>query len=351
MGTPERQAEPEHPREGWLAERIGWSGIASALASHRAPRRSFVFYLGGITLFLLLVQVLSGILLALYYRPDPAHAHESVEQIIGEIPYGNLVHAVHVWASDLFVACLVAHLFTVVVRRSFRAPHELTWLSGLVAMVLGIGLAFTGAILPWTEGGYTHARVGSQLASQVPFIGAWLRRFMRGGDEVTLGTLGHAYGFHVAALPACLTLFVAVHVCFLFRRPVVPSEKPLQETLPLYPEFIVRQAAAQTGVLVVIMTLAIFAERPLGPAADAAQPTPHGAGPPWYMLPAHAIVRDAPTELLGIDGARFLMGVACVAGVVVAALPFIDRRGSKITAWLAWLALLVLLLLAAHALA
>ena len=341
---------PEERPPGWLADRVGWGGIKARLSAHRAPRRSFFFYLGGITLFLLVIQVLSGILLVLYYRPDPAHAYESVEQIIGEIPYGNLIHAVHAWTSDLFVACLLAHMFTVVVRRSFRAPHELSWLSGLIALVLGLGLAFTGAILPWTEAAYTHARVGSQLAGQFPLFGAWLRRFLRGGDEVTLGTLGHAYGFHVAALPACLTLLVAVHIFLLFRRPVIRPDTSKQETIPLYPEFVVRLAAAQTGVLVVIMTLAIFSQRALGPAADPTQPTPAGAAPPWYMLPVHAIVRDAPTELLGIDGARFLVGVACVIAVLVAALPFVDRQGSKITAWFAWTALLALLLLAVHAL-
>jgi len=335
---------------GWLADRVGWAGIVARLSTHRAPRRSFVFYLGGITLFLLFIQVLSGILLVLYYRPDPAHAHESVEQIIGELPYGNLIHAVHAWSSDLFVACLLAHMFTVVVRRSFRAPHELSWLSGLAALVIGIGLAFTGAILPWTEAAYTHARVGSQLAGKFPFFGEWLRRFLRGGDEVTLGTLGHAYGFHVAALPACLTLVVAVHLFLLLRKPVIRTDAAEQETIPLYPEFIVRQAAAQVGVLVVIMTLAIFAQRNLGPAADPTQPTPVGAGPPWYMLPVHAIVRDAPTELLGIDGARFLVGIACFIAVLVAALPFLDRKGSRVTAWLAWTALLALSLLAVHAL-
>ncbi len=346
MSAPEEHSEG---LRGWLADRVGWGGIVSSLAAHRAPRRSFVFYLGGITLFLLFVQVVSGILLVLYYRPDPAHAHESVEQIIGEIPYGNLIHSVHAWTSDLFVACLLAHLFAVVVRRSFRAPQELTWLSGLAALVLGVGLAFTGAILPWTESAYTHARVGSQLAGQVPIFGTWLRRFLRGGDEVTIGTLGHAFGFHVAALPACLTVLVAAHLFLLIRKPVVRPDAAQRETMPLYPEFFVRQAAAQTGVLVIIMTLAIFAERQLGPAANPAQSTPIGAGPPWYMLPVHALVRDAPTELLGVDGARFLVGAACVLGVVVAALPFIDRPGSKIKAWIAWGALLVLLLLAIHA--
>ncbi|HEX7602952.1 MAG TPA: cytochrome b N-terminal domain-containing protein, partial [Polyangiaceae bacterium] len=313
-----------------------------------------------------------------------------VERIVGELPYGNLIRSFHVWASDLFVVCLLAHLFTIVVRRTFRPPHELTWLSGVVALVLGIGMAFTGAILPWNEAAYTNARVGSQLAKYVPLLGTGLQRFMRGGDEVTSATLGHAYGFHVAALPAAITVLVALHLFFLSRKPATitvlaepeaPSSSSrsdeasagdteptdgevdaealakaevaraalLRDTIPLYPDFLVRLALPITGVLVLIMTLAVFADRPLGVAADPALASV-GTRPPWYLLPVHELVRMAPKELLGIDGARFLVGAATFLGLFVAALPFIDRRGSKITAYLAWSLLLVLIILATLAL-
>ncbi len=234
---------------GWLADRIGWSGVRSALGELRAPRRGFVFYLGGITLFLLLVQVASGILLLLHYRPDTAAAHASVVRIVGEIPYGDLIRGVHAWASDLFVACLLAHLFAVVIRRSFRPPHELTWLSGHAALVLGVGLAFTGAVLPWSEAAFTHARTGSELARYVPLIGDGLSRFMRGGAEVGPSTLQHAFGFHVAALPALLTLLVAGHVFLLSRKPVIaPDPAPAQgETMPLYPDFVVAPGRGVDG--------------------------------------------------------------------------------------------------------
>ena len=334
----------------WLRDRIAWTGISSELSTHRAPRRSFVFYLGGITGFLLLVQVLSGVLLTVYYRPDAAHAHESVERIIGEIPYGHLVRAVHVWSGDLFVACMLLHVFTVLARRSFRPPQELSWLSGLLLLGLGLGLAFTGAILPWSQGAYTDARVGSDFASYFPFIGGWLERLMRGGNEVTSNTLAHAYGFHVAVLPAAVTAIVGAHFFVLSRRPPGRTNLLKGETIPLYPDFLVRQALAMTGVLVVVLTLATFVERPLGPAADLRLPTPVGALPPWYFLPAHAIVRAAPKDLLGFEGPRFLVGAGCVVGALVAALPFVDRRGSRLTAWLAWVLLLSFILLSIRAL-
>jgi quinol-cytochrome oxidoreductase complex cytochrome b subunit len=342
-------SDDQGKESGWLRDRIGWTGLAGALGAHRAPRRGFVFYLGGITLFLLLVQVLSGVLLLLHYSPDPAQAHASVERIIGEIPYGDLIRGVHVWASDLFVACLVAHLFTVVVRRSYTPPHELTWLSGHVALVLGIGFAFTGAVLPWSQKAYTQARLGSQIAGYVPILGDGLRRFMRGGEEVSPSTLQHAFGFHVAALPAVLTLLVGLHLFLLSRKPALSPGRAEGETIPFYPDFLVRQAVAWTGVLVVLMTLAIFVDRPLGDAADPRLPST-GAQPPWYFLPFHQMIRVSPTELLGIVGARFIVGAACLFGLVVIALPFLDRRGSRATAWSAWLVLLVLIVLGTRAL-
>lgn len=344
-------SSPDNGFRAWLADRIGWSGISASLAKHRAQRRGFVFYLGGITLFLLLVQVASGILLLLHYRPDASTAYGSVERIIAQIPYGDLIRGIHLWASDLFVACLVAHLFVIIIRRSYRPPHELTWLSGHVALILGIGLAFTGAILPWSQSAYTQARTGSELARYVPFIGDALHRFMRGGDEVSPATLGHAFGFHVAALPALITLLVAAHVFFLSRKPALLPEDAAtaQETIPLFPDFIVRQAVAWVGVVVLLMTLAIFVARPLGIAADPRLPSA-SARPPWYFLPAHQIIRLSPRELLGIDGARFLVGAACLLGLLVIALPFLDPRGSKATAWIAWAVLFVLCLLGTSAL-
>jgi len=333
----------------WLADRVGWARIVSLLATYRVPRHSFVFYVGGITLFLFLVQVATGILLVLYYQPDPVVAFQSVQRITGgEIPYGNLVRNAHAWSSDLLVITLFAHVFTVLVRRSFRPPHEISWISGLFGLVLAIGLAFTGAILPWNETSYANAAVGSGLARNVPIFGDWLMTFLRGGREVGAGTLGHAYGFHVAALPAALTSFVALHL-FLFSRKPAAALEPDRPTIPLYPDFFVRQAVAFTGVTVVIITLATFFNRPLGVVADP-RVSPVGTRPPWYFLPVHQIVRIAPKDMLGVDGPRFVVSVMCLLGLVIVALPFIDPRGSKITAWVAWALLLVLLGLTASAL-
>ncbi len=346
MTAPDLPSKPG----GWLAERLGWASIASRLGGYSMSRRGFAFYLGGITLFLLVVQVASGILLTLYYQPDAAYAHGSVERIVGEVAYGDLVHAVHSWTADLFVASLFLHLFTVMIRRSFRSPHELSWLTGVALLALGVGQAFTGAVLPWSERAYTHARIGSELARYVPLVGGWLHRFMRGGEDVTSSTLAHAFGFHVAVLPAAVALVLSGHLFLLTRRPVQRPPQPNAESIPLYPDFFVRQGVALTGAMVIVLTLAIFVDRPLGPVADPRVSSAPDAQPPWYFLPVHAIVRAAPKELLGIEGPRFLVGAACVMGLAFVALPFLDRRGSRVTAWAAWVLLVTLLLLSLRAL-
>ncbi|MFO0757714.1 MAG: cytochrome b N-terminal domain-containing protein [Byssovorax sp.] len=337
-------------RTGWLRQRIGWDDLRATLEAHRAPRKSFMFYLGGITLFLFLIQVASGILLLVHYRPDATLAFASVERISGEIPYGDLIRGVHTWASDLFVASLLAHMFSILARRSYKPPHELAWLSGQAALVIGVGLAFTGMILPWSQKAYTQARMGSEMARFVPIIGDGLKHFMRGDEEVSPNTLVHAFGFHVAVLPAALTLLAAAHLFLLYRTPAAaPKGADDAATMPLFPDFFIRQGVALTGLIVVLMTLAIFADRPLGEAADARLPSV-GAHPPWYFLPFHQLIRSAPRELLGVDGPRFLVGAACGLGLVVVALPFLDPRGSKVTAWAAWISLIILCLLATSAL-
>jgi quinol-cytochrome oxidoreductase complex cytochrome b subunit len=338
------------PRSSWLADRLGWDRLRSSLDRHAVPRHSFFFYIGGLTLFALLLQVASGILLMMYYRPDAAAAHASVERIAREIPYGGLVRGVHVWAADLFVAMLLLHAFIVMVRRSFKSPQELGWLSGVLLMLIGIGQAFTGAVLPWSERAYTNARVGSQLAGYTPMVGDWFRRFLRGGEELSTDTLSRAYAFHVALLPAAMTVVVAGHFYFISRKPVVALEESNTKTIPFYPDFLIRQGVAFVGILVLVLTLAIFADRSIGTVADPRLATPADAQPPWYMLALHYVVRTAPRELLGVEGPRFLGGAVTALGVLFAALPFVDRRGSRITVWLSWVGLFALLLLSFRAL-
>lgn len=310
------------------------------------PRNTPTHYLGGLLLFLFLIQVLSGILLLLPYRASPSQAHASILNIVGRVPYGSLVRGVHLWASHLFVVVLAAQLVSMMLLRRFTAPRELVWLSGLLLLGLGIGMAFTGAILPWNQNAYFQALVSSKMMGETPLIGHFLERFLRGGQEVSTWTLHHAFGFHVGVLPATVSLVIAAHVFFVIRSARAPGvQEAEQPKIPLFPDFAVRLAVLCTGALVIIITLATFKEPALGVAANPTLPAPAGITPPWYFLFLHQILESTPAHLLGVEGSKFVGGGLSLVVLGLVVLPFVDKRGSRFSFWAALTLLVIWLVL------
>lgn len=330
----------------WLADRTGSAALFERMRARRIPSRSVTHYIGVVLVFLFLLEVASGILLLLPYRPDPAHAHASLTAIVGRLPYGSLVRGIHAWASHFFVAFLVAHLSVTLLLRRFREPNELIWWSGLLLLATGIGMAFTGTILPWSQNAYLQARVSSEMIGQGPLFGSWLKHLLRGGEEVSPWTLNHAFGFHTGVLPAATTLVILMHVAMVQRR----QSEPEGPTIPAHPDFTLRAAALCTALLVVIVSLATFAPIPVGTPADLREITAADAKPPWYFLFLHELLRAAPPRLLGLESAKFILGALSVLAAFVVALPFIDRKGSRITMFVGAIFILLAVLLTGHAL-
>ncbi len=330
----------------WFSERLGTSALRDRARERLVPRNTPTHYLGGLLLFLFLVQVLSGILLLLPYRPSPTEAHASIINIVGRVPYGSLVRGVHLWASHLFVVVLGAQIFSMMLLRRFTPPRELVWLSGLVLLGLGVGMAFTGAILPWNQNAYLQALVSSKMAGETPLIGHFLERFLRGGEEVSNWTLHHAFGFHVGVLPATVTLIIALHVFFVIRSTRAAGAPVVDEPrVPLFPDFAVRLAVLCTGALVLVITLATFKEPALGVAANPTLPAPAGIAPPWYFLFLHQILKVTPAHLLGVEGSKFVGGGLSLVVLGLVALPFVDKRGSRFSFWAALTLLVIWLVL------
>jgi cytochrome b6 len=322
----------EPAKESWFSDRVGSVAFKQRLGARKISTTNPILYIGMAIAFLFLLQVLSGILLLLPYRPDPASAHESMVSIVGRVPYGSLVRGVHVWSSQLFVFGVMLQLTVILLTRRFKPPRELVWLSGLGLLLLAVGMAFTGVILPWNQNAYMQARVSSQIVGEAPLFGPWLERMLRGGPEVGTWSLHHAYGFHTGALPALTTLVLAMHVVLVQRKPAQGTRD--ESTVPLYPDFLVRVGAVLTGVLILVVSLATFTSVPLGTAVDFTAPMPARVLPPWYFLFMHQLFRSAPPHLLGVDSAKFIMGALSFLGVGAIALPFLDRRGSRITFYL-----------------
>jgi cytochrome b6 len=338
------------PISNWFAARLGWRRMSSDICAKVVSGRNPSIYIGGLVLFLFALQIASGVLLLLYYQSSGEHAYESVARIAGEYPYGDLVRGVHFWSGHLLVGTLLFQIILSAIRGTFTAPRELVWISGVIITGVAAVFVFTGSVLPWTANAYAQARVGSQMAGYVPVIGSTLLRLLRGGNEVTSMTLQRVYGFHVAVLPALFTLLLALHV-YTIRSAARVTSPSIDDSdkIPVYPDFVVRMAVAIVGMLVLVMSLATFVPRPLGIAADATAASPDAARPTWFLLPVHALLKSAPTTLLGVDSARFIGGALTGLCLLALALPLLDKRGSRVTAGITCGVLIIAALLMIHA--
>src|SRR5688572_28707716 len=204
----------------WVDARLDLSDVRHFLAEKGVPihTQKIWYYLGGMTLFLFLVQVASGILLLLYYRPSADEAYESVQFIVTQVEFGWLIRNIHSWSANLLILAVFAHLFSVFFLVAYRKPRELTWITGVLLLFVMLGFGFSGYLLPWNELAFFATAVGTGIAGAIPVGGDALMRFLRGGDDVTGATLSRFYALHVAILPAVATVLVALHLLLVQRQ-------------------------------------------------------------------------------------------------------------------------------------
>ena len=323
----------------WVDERLNLAGIRHFIQEKGVPihTQKIWYYLGGMTLFLFMIQVASGILLLLYYRPSSAQAYESVQFIVTQVDFGWLVRNIHSWSANLLILAAFGHMFSVFFLKAYRKPRELTWLSGVVLLFLMLGFGFSGYLLPWNELSFFATKVGTGIAGAVPVIGAPLMRFLRGGDDVTGATLSRFYAIHVAILPAIATLLVGLHLLFVQRQGMSVPIKAVKrqhlgerlKQMPFFPDYILRDVLIWYVALAILAALAAFYPWELGKKADAFAPVPAGIRPEWYFLAMFHTLKLLPSHVLGIEGERLgVLGFGLAAAILVA-IPFLDRRASK----------------------
>ena len=331
----------------WLEERLPLADVLEMLRHKRVPhhRHSVWYYFGGMTLFLFLIQVGTGALLLLYYRPSANEAYESVQFIVARVPFGWLVRSVHAWAANLMVASAVAHLFSVLFFHAYRRPRELTWISGFLLLLLTLAFGFTGYLLPWNEVSFFATRVGTDIMAAVPVVGNGLVRFMRGGDDVSGATLTRLFGFHVAILPAIATALVALHLLLVQRHgmSVPPSierraaaDPGAVRSIPFLPHFLLRDLFAWTAVLAVLAALATFIPWELGAKADPFAPAPAGIRPEWYFLWAFETLKHVPPTVAGLNGEFVAVAVMGAGALAALLLPLLAGRSTRARACIVW---------------
>lgn len=294
-------------RTTWFDERLGLSALREFAAHKTVPLHSATawYYFGGVTLFLFTIQVLTGVLLLLYYRPSPTEAYESVQFIMTRVEFGWLVRSIHSWSANLMILTAFIHMFSVVFLHSYRRPREITWLSGLALLGLAMGFGFSGYLLPWNQLSYFATKVGTDMAGSVPLIGHQIARFLRGGEDVGGATLTRFFGFHVAVLPGTATLLLVVHLALVQRHGM--SSPPWMEGKKLpqmrfFPNFFLRELMAWYAALGVLGSLAALFPWELGEKADPFAPAPAGIHPEWYFLAPFYTLKLIPSHVWRIEG-------------------------------------------------
>jgi cytochrome b6 len=342
-------------QSGWLEERLGLASIRAFLAHKTVPVHAHTlwYYFGGITLFLFVIQVLTGTLLLLYYRPSPAEAYESVQFIMTRVQFGWLIRSIHSWSANLMILAAFIHMFSVVFLRAFRRPRELTWLSGIALLGLALAFGFSGYLLPWNTVSYFATKVGTDMAAAMPGVGHQLARYLRGGNDVGGATLTRFFGFHVAVLPGITTLLLLVHLVLVQKHgmsspPAVTEEYSRKgmsmPQMPFFPNFFLRELMAWYAALAVLGVLAAIFPWELGVKADPFAPAPAGIRPEWYFLAPFYTLKLIPSHVWLFEGELVgLLGFGLLALFWVA-LPFwaVNRQGMERTRWVTGAGVLLL---------
>ncbi len=288
-------------------------------------RWSYVF--GSGLLFLLLSQVVTGIFLALYFVPAADHAHKTVAYITKVVTDGAFLRGIHSYGAAVMVVLLVIHMTQTFMYGSYKGKRELLWVSGCILFALVLGMAFTGYLLPWDERSYFATAVGTNIMSEVPWIGNWMKLALRGGEGMNTLTVSRFYVMHVFLIPLCLLAFVAAHL-LLFRKAGPAGTPALDPVAPapgrwetFYPKQLLFDALFALLLIAILGLLAHFVPKTLGPVANPAD-TAFIPRPEWYYRPLFQWLKYW-------EGTRTIIGIFVVPGIITVlllGLPFYDRR-------------------------
>jgi len=201
----------------WLDERFGWRSVWSAIFLRKIPHVNWFYTLGSATLFMATLQIVTGILLTIYYVPTPDHAYDSVIYNTTQLPAGWFIRGLHHWGASAMVILTALHMLRVFFYGAYKYPREVTWLTGVVLLLVVVGFGFTGYLLPWDQKAYWATTVGTRIAGVAPGVGEWILRIMRGGDDLSAVTLARFFGAHVWVLPGALLTLIVIHMYLVIR--------------------------------------------------------------------------------------------------------------------------------------
>src|SRR6186713_3221170 len=202
----------------WLEERSGLVGGIKYFLFRRVPAETNWFHtLGSATLTAFLIQALTGVILAMYYKPDPDSAYESIQHITNDLTLGWLVRGMHKWGASVFIILMFLHMARVFLFGAYKYPRELNWILGALILVSGMAEGFTGYLLPWDNTAYWATVVGININATGPFVGPFLAQFLQGGLMIGPDTLPKFYALHMLVLPGAIMALIGLHLYLVVR--------------------------------------------------------------------------------------------------------------------------------------
>ena len=206
----------------WLEERSGLIGGIKYFLFRKVPRDTSWFHtLGSATLTAFIVQAVTGVILAMYYKPDPDNAYESIQAITNDLTLGWLVRGMHRWGASVFIILMFLHMARVFLFGAYKYPRELNWIIGVLLLVLGMLEGFTGYLLPWDQTSYWATVVGININATAPIAGPFIAQFLQGGAAIGEDTLSKFYSLHMLVVPGAIIGLILLHLHLVIRLGVV----------------------------------------------------------------------------------------------------------------------------------
>jgi quinol-cytochrome oxidoreductase complex cytochrome b subunit len=339
----------------WVDERLDLSSVLALARKKTVPQHahSFWYYWGGLSLFFFVVQVVTGVLLLVYYRPGP-EAYDSVRQITYDLDFGWLIRSTHSWAANLMVLCIFVHMFSVFFMKAYRGPREFGWWSGLGLLGLTMVFGFSGYLLPMDDLAYFATKVGLEIPASLPGVGDVLKSLVQGGPEVSETTTQRFFALHVVILPALFAGLLGFHLWLIQKHgnAVPPSEelKPPEQrrAIPFFPNFFQKDLAMWLIAVNVLAIMAALFPWQLGVRADPLMPAPIGIHPEWYFMSQFQALKVLGNMFPGRAGEIVGILVFTVGGVLWGLIPLYDHSSklamrARTATWFGLLALMGLI--------
>jgi len=350
-------AAPKKGFYAWLDKRLPVSEfIESQLTGYFAPKNfNFWYFFGFIALVVLVLQLVTGIFLTMFYKPGEATSFDSVQFIMREIDFGWLIRYMHSTGASAFFVVVYLHMFRAFLYGSYKAPRELLWLVGMLVYLALMAEAFMGYVLPWGNMSFWGAQVIVNIFGTIPVIGPGLVEWIRGDYAIADATVNRFFALHVVAIPLILLALVGLHLIALRRTgsnnpdgieikaKVGPNGHPL-DGIPFHPYYTVKDTVGICAFLVIFAIIVFYTPTFGGLFLESANfepanpvSTPPDITPVWYFTPFYAILRAMPDQRLG----TLAMLLAIVAFFF---LPWLDRspvRSIRYKGWISKVALAV----------